>query len=250
MVSADAGANTIDTDLDTTFRKLSSCRNELWVFTWNYILCIYGPKFPNKQTEPFILAAAMTWTRGPTRRWWARACSRCRTRWSPWTFWWPPPALWTSGGWWTWVSWGPPLGPASSSRGGWPGPGPRSGTTGACSETRSPSHLSCWPQTRKTMSEKTSDLLTTQTGERLNTLMENEDKCIKYKIRWWWKIKICFIYYILNKDFPTTTKFFLFIIMKDSLKLKFNWSNSSSRLKQFYKFTSFNLQCLSFNIHC
>ena len=29
MVSPDAGANTIDTDLDTTFRKLSSCRNEL-----------------------------------------------------------------------------------------------------------------------------------------------------------------------------------------------------------------------------
>ena len=28
MVSADTGA-TIDTDLDTTFRKLSSCRNEL-----------------------------------------------------------------------------------------------------------------------------------------------------------------------------------------------------------------------------
>ena len=29
MVSADTEANTIDTDLDTTFRKLSSCRNEL-----------------------------------------------------------------------------------------------------------------------------------------------------------------------------------------------------------------------------
>ncbi len=29
MVSADTEATTIDTDLDTTFRKLSSCRNEL-----------------------------------------------------------------------------------------------------------------------------------------------------------------------------------------------------------------------------
>ena len=29
MVSAETEATTIDTDLDTTFRKLSSCRNEL-----------------------------------------------------------------------------------------------------------------------------------------------------------------------------------------------------------------------------
>ena len=29
MVKADTEANTIDTDLDTTFRKLSSCTNEL-----------------------------------------------------------------------------------------------------------------------------------------------------------------------------------------------------------------------------
>ena len=29
MVNADTQAHTIDTDLDTTFRKLSSCTNEL-----------------------------------------------------------------------------------------------------------------------------------------------------------------------------------------------------------------------------
>ena len=125
-----------NSDLDSTFKRLSSCGNELWAEISN---------ISKYQINLMLnISAVTTWT---------PRCYACPRPWWPSTSWWPPPPTWTSGGWWTSANWGPPSGWAGSSPAGWSRPLLLSTITGKSSKISTLWPPSCLARSRGGSSE-------------------------------------------------------------------------------------------------